>query len=154
MTSILLPRRTTHRPVTENSAATLLCSASMLRILALVSLGGVLGAVARALIEQAWPHAATTIGWATFTINVTGCFLIGALVAAVERFTPHHLVRPFLGTGLLGGYTTFSTHIVEVHQLIANGRPGLGMAYLGLQVMSGVAAAGLGVWTLERRTAR
>jgi fluoride exporter len=126
---------------------------SMLRILAIVSLGGVLGAIGRAVVEQAWPHPVDTIGWATFTINVTGCFLIGALIGAVERFTPHHLVGPFLGTGVLGGYTTFSTHIVEVHHLVAAGRPALGLAYLGLQLVSGVAAAALGVWAIEKRRA-
>jgi CrcB protein len=127
---------------------------TMWRTLAVVSLGGVLGAVLRAVVEQTWPHPVTSIGWATFTINVTGCFLIGVLVAGVERFAPHHLLRPFLGTGFLGGYTTFSTHIVEVHQLIANGRIGLGMTYLGLQLVSGVLAAALGLWVFEKRTAR
>lgn len=140
--------------VTKNSADEPICSAPMLRILAVVSLGGVLGAVARAVIEQAWPHPVTSIGWATFTINVTGCFLIGVLVAGVERFTPHHLVRPFLGTGVLGGYTTFSTHVVEVHELMAAGRPMLGLGYLALQVASGVAAAGLGLWAMEKRGGR
>ena len=127
---------------------------TMWRTLAVVSLGGVLGAVLRAAIEQTWPHPVTSIGWATFTINVTGCFLIGVLVVGVERFAPHPLLRPFLGTGFLGGYTTFSTHIVEVHQLIANGRIGLGMTYLGLQLVSGVLAAALGLWVFEKRTAR
>ena len=123
----------------------------MLRILAVVSLGGVLGALARALIEQAWPHAVTSIGWATFTINVTGCFLIGVLVVCVERFTPHHLVRPFLGTGFLGGYTTFSTHIVEVQGLIEHGRAVLALTYLALQLVSGVAAAAAGAWLFQER---
>ena len=126
----------------------------MLRILAVVSLGGVLGAVARAVIEQAWPHAVTSIGWATFTINVTGCFLIGVLVASVERFTPHHLVRPFLGTGVLGGYTTFSTHMLEVQQLIAHDRAALALGYLALQLVTGAAAAAAGAWVLERRSPR
>lgn len=125
----------------------------MLRILAVVSLGGVLGAVVRALIEQSWPHEVTAIGWATFTINVTGCFLIGVLVVSVERFTPHHLVRPFLGTGFLGGYTTFSTHIVEVQRMMEHAHVPLAVCYLALQLISGVAAAAAGAWLLEKRSA-
>lgn len=152
MASILLLPGAPHRTVPEEFARRLsLCSLAMPRILAVVALGGVLGAVLRAVLEQAWPHPAGTIGWATFAINVTGCFGIGLLVGAIERFTPHHLVRPFLGTGFLGGYTTFSTHVVEVHAVIAAGRPALGLAYLGLQLGSGVLAAGLGLWAVQRR---
>jgi CrcB protein len=122
----------------------------LLRILGLVALGGVLGAVARALIEAAWPHSPDTIGWATLLINVSGCFLIGLLLGAIGRYRPEQeLIRPFLGVGVLGGYTTFSTHIVEVLQLIEHGRPELGLAYLGLQLATGVIAVALGGWVFE-----
>ena len=126
----------------------------LLRILGLVALGGVLGAVARALIEAAWPHAPDTIGWATLVINVSGCFLIGLLLGAIGRYRPEQeMIRPFLGVGVLGGYTTFSTHIVEVLQLIEHGRPELGLAYLALQLVTGVIAVAIGGWVfeLERR---
>jgi CrcB protein len=59
------------------------------------------------------------------------------------------LIRPFLGVGVLGGYTTFSTHIVEVLQMIEHGRPELGLAYLALQLGTGVIAVALGGWVLE-----
>lgn len=127
----------------------------MLRILALVALGGVIGAVTRAVIEYAWPHSPDTIGWATFTINVTGCFLIGALLGAIGRYRPdQELIRPFLGVGVLGGYTTFSTHMVEVQQLIERGRFELGLAYLALQLGSGVLAVAVGAWLIDRRADR
>lgn len=123
----------------------------MARILALVALGGVIGAVTRALIEYWWPHAPDAIGWATFTINVTGCFLIGALLGAIGRYRPgQELIRPFLGVGVLGGYTTFSTHIVEVLTLIEHNRIDLAVAYLALQLIGGVLAAAAGAWIFDR----
>lgn len=127
----------------------------MLRALVLVALGGVLGAVARAAIEALWPHSPNAIGWATFTINVTGCLLIGALLGAIGRYRPEQeLIRPFLGVGVLGGYTTFSTHIVEVQQLIERGRVELGLAYLALQLGTGVVAVAVGAWLVDRRAER
>ena len=127
----------------------------LLRILGLVALGGVIGAVARAAIEAAWPHSPETIGWATLLINVSGCFLIGLLLGAIGRYRPdQELIRPFLGVGVLGGYTTFSTHIVEVLQLIEHGRPELGFAYLALQLGTGVIAVAIGAWIFELETRR
>jgi fluoride exporter len=124
----------------------------LLRILGLVALGGVIGAVARALIEAAWPHSPDTIGWATLIINVTGCLFIGALLGAIGRYRPEQeLIRPFLGVGVLGGYTTFSTHIVEVLQMIEHGRPELGFAYLALQLVTGIVAVAVGAWLVDRR---
>ncbi len=124
----------------------------MLRILGLVALGGVLGALARALIEQAWPHNPETIGWATLFINVSGCFLIGALLGAIGRYRPEQeLIRPFLGVGVLGGYTTFSTHMVEVQQMIERGRWELGLTYLALQLGTGVIAVWLGSALINRK---
>lgn len=127
----------------------------LLRILGLVALGGVIGAVARAVIEAGWPHAPDTIGWATLVINVSGCFLIGLLLGAIGRYRPdQELIRPFLGVGVLGGYTTFSTHIVEVLQLIEHGRPELGLLYVALQLATGVIAVAIGAWLFKLETRR
>lgn len=123
----------------------------VIRILALVALGGVIGAVARAVIEYLWPHEPDAIGWATFSINVTGCFLIGALLGAIGRYRPNQeLIRPFLGVGVLGGYTTFSTHIVEVLTLVEHNRVELAFVYLSVQLVGGVLAAGAGAWIFDR----
>lgn len=74
--------------------------------LAVVSAGGVLGALTRWSIATIWPGSV----WTTWAINVSGCFLIGMLYTRVESRIP----RLLLGTGFLGGYTTFSTAIAEV----------------------------------------
>ncbi|MEV0896690.1 CrcB family protein [Actinoplanes sp. NPDC049802] len=100
--------------------------------LATVSAGGALGALARYGIATAWPTAPHGFPWSTWLVNVTGCFLIGVLYTRVQRRLP----RLFLGAGLLGGYTTFSTAIVEVSHA--------GLAYLAATVAGAVAAVAAG----------
>ncbi|GAA2892543.1 hypothetical protein Acy02nite_63070 [Actinoplanes cyaneus] len=87
------------------------------RALAVVAAGGVLGALARYGIGVAWPHAPAEFPWATWSINVSGCFLIGVLYTLLARFRGgYRLTRLFLGTGVLGGFTTFSTAEVDVQR--------------------------------------
>src|SRR5262245_18661743 len=100
-------------------------------VVAVVSAGGVAGALARFAIASAWPHSAAGFPWATFVINVTGCLLIGVLMVAVTDVWPsRRLVRPFLGTGVLGGYTTFSTAIVETQHLLDRQAAAVAFGYL------------------------
>jgi CrcB protein len=89
----------------------------LLRILGVVALGGVIGSLARYGLAEAVPRGAAGFPWATFVTNVLGCFAIGVLLA---RLTPRHhpLLRPFLGTGVLGGFTTFSTFAVDTEKLL------------------------------------
>src|ERR687886_614869 len=69
--------------------------------------------------------------WAILSTNVSGCLLIGVLMVLVtEVWTTHRLLRPFLGTGVLGGYTTFSTYAVDAQHLIAAGAPRTALLYL------------------------
>jgi fluoride exporter len=65
--------------------------------------------------------------------------------------SPHRLVRPFLGVGILGGYTTFSTAMVDVHQLAVAGREGLALGYLAATVAAALVATFAGA-TLARTT--
>jgi CrcB protein len=84
-----------------------------------VAAGGVLGAEARYGVGSALPHDPSAIPWATVVINGSGCLLIGVLMVIVLELTaPHRLVRPFLGVGVLGGYTTFSTFSVDTDRLL------------------------------------
>ncbi|MEU9889012.1 CrcB family protein [Sphaerisporangium sp. NPDC051011] len=116
-----------------------------------VSAGGVLGALARYGLSLALPHARGAFPWATFLTNVSGCLLIGVLmVLAGEVWAGRRLLRPFLGVGVLGGYTTFSTSVVDVHQAVAAGAPGTALAYLGATVTGALA----GVWAGSALTAR
>jgi CrcB protein len=113
-------------------------------VLAAVSVGGVCGALARYGLTTAWPHAPGTFPWATFAINVSGCLLIGVLMVIVTQVLPgQRLVRPFFGVGLLGGYTTFSTYVVDVHQAASVGAAWVALAYL----LGTAVAALLAVWS-------
>ncbi|GIE81105.1 hypothetical protein Aph02nite_70550 [Actinoplanes philippinensis] len=100
--------------------------------LAAVAAGGVLGALTRFGIATAWPHEPGGFPWATWAINVSGCFLIGVLYTRVRGRIP----RLLLGTGFLGGYTTFSTAIAEVSQA--------GLVYLAATLIGAVAAVAAG----------
>ncbi|MFF8289642.1 fluoride efflux transporter CrcB [Streptomyces sp. NPDC016309] len=124
-------------------------------VVAVVSLGGVLGASARYGAMLLWPVPVGGFPWTTFAINVVGCALIGVLMAVVgEARAAHRLVRPFLGTGVLGGFTTFSTYAVDVHDLVEGGRAGAGLVYLGLTPVVALAAVATTAWLTRRALVR
>jgi CrcB protein len=111
-------------------------------VLAAISAGGVCGALARYGLASAWPHAPGGFPWATFVINVSGCLLIGVLMVLVTEVVPgQRLVRPFVGVGVLGGYTTFSTYIVDIHQAASAGATGVALAYLAGTAVAALLAA-------------
>ena len=102
-----------------------------LPVLGAIALGGGLGALARYGLATALPTAPGQFPLATFVTNVSGCFLIGVLMVLVtEVWSAHRLVRPFLGVGFLGGFTTYSTYAVEIHGLLRPGTAGVAFAYL------------------------
>jgi CrcB protein len=122
-------------------------------IVAVIAIGGALGASVRHLISEALPQASQGFPFGTFVVNVSGCLLIGLLmVSIVEVRRPHRLARPFLGVGLLGGYTTFSTYVVETVGLIQAGDPWTAFTYFGGTVVGALVAVQLGV--LLARSAR
>jgi CrcB protein len=123
--------------------------------LAVISVGGVLGALARYGLTVALPPAAGHFPWATFVINVTGCLLIGVLMVLVnEVWAGRRLVRPFLGVGVLGGYTTFSTYAVDIRVLVQSGAPLVAAVYLVGTVVAAIGAVYVGVaatrWAIRR----
>jgi CrcB protein len=86
---------------------------------------------------------------------VSGCLLIGVLVVLVtEVWAAHRLLRPFLGTGLLGGYTTFSTYVVDARQIVAAGAPATAAAYLAGTLAAALLATYLGVLAARALTRR
>ncbi len=115
-------------------------------VLAAVAVGGVLGAEARWGLTEALPHADRAWPWATLITNVSGCLLIGVLMVwVVEHGSAHHLVRPFLGVGVLGGFTTFSTFALDTVHLLLARRPGVGLLYLGVTPLLCFAATAVAV---------
>nr|WP_275889392.1 CrcB family protein [Nakamurella flavida] len=112
-------------------------------------MGGVIGAESRYGVALLMPHQPGAFAWSTLVVNVTGCLLIGALmVVLLEAVTPHRLARPFLGVGVLGGYTTFSTFAMDTQDLLRADRPGAALAFVGLSLAFGA----LAVWAATRVT--
>jgi fluoride exporter len=102
-----------------------------LDVLAAIAAGGAIGAIARYGIGLELPTPAGGFPVATLLVNASGCLLIGALMALITSMPRvHRLTRPFLGIGVLGGYTTFSTYAVEAQHLIAAAHPRTALAYL------------------------
>ncbi|MFE2373843.1 fluoride efflux transporter CrcB [Streptomyces sp. NPDC059398] len=120
-------------------------------LLAMVALGGVIGASARYEASLLWPTAAGAFPWTTLLINVIGCAVIGIfMVLITDVWSAHRLVRPFFGTGVLGGFTTFSTYAVDIQHLVDQGHARTGMAYMALTLLAAMAA----VWTGSALTRR
>lgn len=119
-------------------------------MLAAVAAGGALGALARYGLGVAWPSAPGGFPAATFVVNVSGCLAIGALLALVERRPAGRLVRPFLGGGVLGGYTTFSTYVLDIYDALAAGRTLVAAGYLVGTVVAALVATWAGAVLAER----
>jgi CrcB protein len=112
----------------------------------LAALGGALGALARWAVATALPASPGGWPWATLLVNLTGCLLIGVLLAVLlARFPTSTRLRPFLAVGVLGGYTTFSTFAVDVVRLGEAGAWQLAAGYVLASVLGGAAAVVLGL---------
>jgi CrcB protein len=94
----------------------------------------------------AWP-------WATFIVNLVGAALLGWFVTRLgERLPPATYRRPFLGTGICGALTTFSTLQLELFRMLEGGYVGLAVAYAAATIVCGFACVHLG--TVATRRAR
>ena len=95
--------------------------------------------------------AGTGFPWATLAVNVLGSFVMGLAVILLLRRGDAGLqhLAPFLTTGILGGFTTFSAFSLETVLLVERGRPALALAYAGGSVVLGVAAFAVGLWLLR-----
>ncbi|MFJ7279562.1 fluoride efflux transporter CrcB [Kitasatospora sp. NPDC098663] len=118
---------------------------------AVIAVGGAIGSVARYGAGLAWATGPAAFPWTTLLINVVGCAVIGVFLVVITEGRPAHpLLRPFFGTGVLGGFTTFSTYAVDIRRLVEEERLGLGLAYLGLTLLGALGA----VWVAAKLTRR
>jgi CrcB protein len=120
--------------------------------LALVGVGGFLGALARYWVGVAvagrygtsWPYG-------TFIINISGCFMIGFfLTLTSERLLLHEAWRFFFPVGFVGAYTTFSTYEYETLRLIEDGAWGRALSYVVTSTLVGFGAVWLAAWAARR----
>lgn len=115
-------------------------------VLAAIALGGALGASARHGLAQLAPVEEGAFPWITLVVNVTGSFLLGAvLVLLLERFPPSRYLRPFVATGFLGAYTTYSTLAVEIVMLARDGRLATASTYVAASLVAGLGAVWVGM---------
>jgi fluoride exporter len=112
--------------------------------------------VARFGLGEAFPGSPDGFPWVTFAVNVSGCLLIGIVMVLVSDVWPgRRLLQPFLGVGVLGGYTTFSFHVHDAHELWGAGSTVTAAAYLGATAATALVAVFAGValarWLAPRR---
>jgi CrcB protein len=132
-------------------------AAPMWPVLAVIACGGAVGSLCRYGIQVAAPHRPDEFPWATFGINVSGCLLIGILLVLIGEVWPsQRLLRPFLGVGFLGGYTTFSAYAVDIQRAVEAEAFAVAVLYLATTVVGALLAvwAGVMVTTVAMRARR
>lgn len=116
-----------------------------LSVLLGVAGGGALGSLLRFAVGRLLPTAPTAMPWSTLGINIVGSFALGLLAgASFARPDASPALRAFLGVGLLGGFTTFSTFSVETIALAQSTSLARAGIYVVLSVALAVAAAAIG----------
>jgi fluoride exporter len=124
------------------------------RELAAVFAGGSLGTVARAELAEALPYTTGHWPWATFAVNIVGALMLGYFATRLQERLPLSAYRrPFLGTGVCGGLTTFSTMQVELLRMLDAGDVGLATAYAGISIVVGFLAVAMATNLVRRAQA-
>lgn len=115
-------------------------------VLAAIAVGGALGAPARYGVAQLIHVSSDSFPWATFWTNISGSFALGLILALLlEWFPPTRYLRPFVVTGFLGAYTTYSTFAVETDLLLKHGHGAIAIAYAGASLAVGFVAVWAGI---------
>jgi fluoride exporter len=116
------------------------------RIYGVIALGGFAGGNARYALGLAWPDKPGAFPWTTFGINVSGAFVLALLLVLIlEAWEAPTWLRPLVGTGFLGAFTTFSAVAFSLDRFAAASQWLLFCAYMVFSVLAGLAAASFGV---------
>ena len=123
------------------------------RVLAWIALGGILGSFARFLLSYLWnPDSVGGFPTGTLIINVLGCLAIGMIAPVLAGHPREEQLRPFIVTGVLGGFTTFSALAIESGVMLDNGDIGLAAVYISISMLLGLLAVPIGVRISARFT--
>lgn len=122
-----------------------------MKLLLLATAGGAIGAGARHLVNVGFGRLlGTAYPWGTFTVNIVGSFLMGVLIELlVLRYAGSGPMRVFLGTGFLGGFTTFSAFSLDLYAMIERGEVAIALAYAAASVIIGLAALYAGIMVVR-----
>jgi fluoride exporter len=120
------------------------------RKLLAIYLGGVVGALLRVGLAEAASSGPGEWPWATFAANMVGALLLGWFFALFRDHSEERLHHPFLGIGVCGTLTTFSTLQLELYEMVDGGRLGLAAAYCAVTIAAGYLLLRIGI-ALERR---
>jgi CrcB protein len=123
------------------------------RKLAAIYAGGVVGALIRVGLAQAASVGPGQWPWPTFAVNMVGALLLGYFFALFRDHPEESLHHPFLGIGICGTLTTFSTMQLELYELVDGGYLGLAAAYCAVTIAAGFLFVRIGI-ALERRRPR
>jgi CrcB protein len=111
----------------------------------LVALGGAIGAVFRYGLGSYFIKSSSTFPWATWSINLLGCFLAGVFFAFSQQYPAlQNNARLFLMVGILGGFTTFSSFGLETFNLLREGQALWAIGYAVSSVILGVILLAVG----------
>jgi fluoride exporter len=126
------------------------------RKLAAIYAGGAAGALIRVGLARAFPPDPGSWPWPTFAVNMVGALLLGFFFALFRDHPEESLHHPFLGSGICGTLTTFSTLQLELYELVDEGEGTLAAAYLTATLAAGYLLLRLGIalearWTRVRR---
>lgn len=124
--------------------------------LGLILVGAMIGTSVRSALEAAWPAVPGAWPWTTFWINLSGSFVLGALLEFLAASSLdanwQRGLRLGLGTGLLGGFTTYSTFATEAAALGTSGAFPISLGYAVASVVAGVLLAASGMLLVRRLT--
>ena len=116
-----------------------------------VAVAGAIGAVSRFGLDRVVQgNTEAAFPWGTFTINITGSFVLGVITGAALYHGFDGIPRIVLGTGFCGAYTTFSGWVLDSVELLEERRPGVALANVVGSVLTGSAAAALGLLVAAR----
>lgn len=119
------------------------------RTLLAVALGGAAGSLLRWFVDLLLPVLPGSLPWGTLLVNVLGSAVLGVVVVVLDSGVGSGVHRAFFSTGVVGGFTTFSTYTVQV-ALLADAAPAVALTYLVATPFLCVTGAGLGA-TLVRQ---